>query len=227
MANKKISDLTDISTASASDDEIPIVDTSATATKKLTMANLVTYILSALTDMLPTADNTYDLGSAAKKWKELFVTTLNLAGTAITATAAEINAVCDGQTLADKTAMEAATANAVVIADLLHNHPAVLKAWVYFNGTNGTVTSHYNITGNVTRASAGRYTITFGTNFSNTNYCVLIEAIKTGGGSNHHGLRSEATWWTKAVGTLKFEISDGDGDLVDCEEVYMAFLGDQ
>jgi hypothetical protein len=61
-------------------------------------------IVTTSVQMAPKTSNTYDLGSAVSKWKDLFVDgvayidAINLNGTAITSTAAELN-ILDGATL--------------------------------------------------------------------------------------------------------------------------------
>jgi hypothetical protein len=56
-------------------------------------------VVTTSTQMAPKADDTYDLGSATNKWKDLYVDgvayldAVNLDGTAITATAGEINSL--------------------------------------------------------------------------------------------------------------------------------------
>lgn len=61
-------------------------------------------IVTSSTQMAPKADDTYDLGSATNKWKDLYVDgvayvdAINLNGTAITSTATELN-LLDGATL--------------------------------------------------------------------------------------------------------------------------------
>ena len=42
-------------------------------------------------NIIPDLNNTYDLGSSGQKWKDLYTTGINFKGTAITATAEEIN----------------------------------------------------------------------------------------------------------------------------------------
>lgn len=45
----------------------------------------------------------------------------------------------------------------------------IAKAWVNFNGTNGTVRGSFNV-GSVTRNSTGNYTLNFTTAMPNTSY---------------------------------------------------------
>ena len=43
------------------------------------------------------------------------------------------------------------------------------KAWVYFDGNTGTITSSFNVS-SVTRSAVGDYTINFTTAFTDANY---------------------------------------------------------
>ncbi len=67
-------------------------------------------------NIIPNTDNTFDLGSSTQKWKDLYVNgiayvdTINLNGTAITATAAELN-------YNDITTLGTSEASKVVTAD--------------------------------------------------------------------------------------------------------------
>ena len=45
------------------------------------------------------------------------------------------------------------------------------KAWVTFNGTNGSIYSSYNVS-SVTRNGTGSAVVTFTNAFADTNYCV-------------------------------------------------------
>ena len=71
-------------------------------------------------NIIPDDDNTYDLGSSSKEWKDLYVDgiayvdAINLNGTAISSTATEIN-ILDGDTSASSTTI--ADADRVVVND--------------------------------------------------------------------------------------------------------------
>ena len=66
-------------------------------------SDTVAFSADVASNLLPSADNTYDLGASGSEWKDLYVDgtayidTLDLNGTAITATAAELN-IMDGVT---------------------------------------------------------------------------------------------------------------------------------
>ncbi len=71
MSDKKISELTATATLAESD-VFPVVNSSTT--KKITLANLRSQVSSTwLTDLLPATDDTYDIGSALKRWQDLFL----------------------------------------------------------------------------------------------------------------------------------------------------------
>lgn len=59
----------------------------------------------------------------------------------------------------------------------------ISKAWVNFNGNNGTILASQNVA-SVVRTAAGRYTITFTTAMADANYAVVGSCGATNGGSN-------------------------------------------
>lgn len=59
---------------------------------------------------------------------------------------------------------------------------SIAKAWVSFNGNNGTILSAYNVSG-VVRNSAGVYTITFASAMADANYAVVGTCGPANGGS--------------------------------------------
>jgi len=59
--------------------------------------------------LIPNVTNTFDLGESARKWNVAYITTLNLGGTAVTSTAAELN------TLAGVTAGTVTASKALVV----------------------------------------------------------------------------------------------------------------
>ena len=82
-------------------------------------------IVTSSTQMAPKADDTYDLGSATNKWKDLYVDgiayvdAINLNGTVITSTAAELN-LLDGvtSTTAELNILDGVTATAAELNTL-------------------------------------------------------------------------------------------------------------
>lgn len=61
----------------------------------------------------------------------------------------------------------------------------IAKAWVNFNGANGSTFASYNIS-SVTRTSAGQYTITFATAMPSAYYTASGTAIFPTYSSNHY-----------------------------------------
>jgi hypothetical protein len=57
------------------------------------------------------------------------------------------------------------------------------KAWVRFNGTNGSIYASYNVT-SVTRNSTGDYTINFTNALTDTNYAVIGSTNSYNSGNN-------------------------------------------
>ena len=78
------------------------------------------------------------------------------------------------------------------------------KAWVNFNGTDGTILSGFNVS-SVVRTAAGTYTINFGTAMADANYAVIGSAGPANGGTvtspagNNNGLCRFTTTTTAAV----------------------------
>lgn len=60
---------------------------------------------------------------------------------------------------------------------------SIAKAWVNFNGNNGTILDSQNVS-SVVRTAAGRYTITFTVAMANANYAVVGTCGAANGGSN-------------------------------------------
>ena len=63
-----------------------------------------------------------------------------------------------------------ATGNTILASSLVQGSA---KAWVSFNGTNGTLNSSFNVS-SVTVVSTGVYTINLTSAMPNTKYCVQI-----------------------------------------------------
>jgi len=90
------------------------------------------------------------------------------------------------------------------------NRNSIVKAWGKF-ANDGTLLAGYNINGNATHPATGRYTISFTTSFSSTNYSITItpELVGGYGGSAHVGnwLQSGIASGSINVGIQR--ISDG------------------
>jgi hypothetical protein len=56
-------------------------------------------------------------------------------------------------------------------AGLTGSSTQLCRAWVNFNGTNGTIRASFNMS-SITRASAGVYTLNFTTAMSNADYAI-------------------------------------------------------
>jgi hypothetical protein len=59
----------------------------------------------------------------------------------------------------------------------------IAKAWVNFNGTNGTVNGSFNVS-LVTYVSTGTYTVNFTTAMANANYAVSLMSSISSAASN-------------------------------------------
>ncbi len=127
------------------------------------------------------------------------------AGTIELATAAEVEAGTD-------------TARAITPA-VAHRHISAAKAWCYFNGTQAspiTPLASYNVTG-IVKNSTGNYTITWETDFSSANYCVVV-GTGADGGANNYGLNA---------GTFNFQTKDASHNNVDTGIICVVAFGDQ
>jgi len=100
---------------------------------------------------------------------------------------------------------------------------AMPKAWALFVGADGTVTSNYNVTG-VTRNGTGDYSVTFDTDFADTNYCPVI-SINDASSTGNNGLGWHES--SKAVGSYRFVVGIAAGVATDPTSVSVMFFGNQ
>ncbi len=135
MSDKKISELTATATLAESD-VFPVVNSSTT--KKITLANLRSQVSSTwLTDLLPATDDTYDIGSALKRWQDLFLSgTATVTGAVVSktdtlvkpfivvGTSGAVDYLCDGTAddVQIQAAMDAAGAGTVFIKKGTYNY---------------------------------------------------------------------------------------------------------
>lgn len=108
-----------------------------------------------------------------------------------------------------------------------HFHPSAAKAWAYFDGkTGGTATAKATHgLSNVTRNSAGNYTLTFTTAWSSaTAYTFIGNAVNIGVSASviYVNSTSDITTTTFTFGTFP---SIG-GAAADCDVITIAFYGD-
>ncbi len=169
MPDTKISALTALtgSTVSTSVDVLPIVSTSATTTRKLTVQSLLDSVqgIPTITSAnVSQADSLmlYSVSTAASR-----ILTVSNLGASITA-----SNVPSGTTQGQQ---ETATVtNAYVSPGVQHFHPGHPKAWGMITAPT-TVTLSYPSTGvSVVKNSTGNYTITHGKTFSSTSYIGLL-----------------------------------------------------
>lgn len=76
-----------------------------------------------------------------------------------------------------------------------------IKAWINFAGATGTATDSFNATSS--RDSTGVYTITWGTDFANTNYAVVVGVESTDN-------NVQWTFSNKAAGSIKVRVYRGN-----------------
>lgn len=95
-------------------------------------------------------------------------------------TAVTITPAGGGATAASQAQMEAASANDVMATPANMNwHPGMAKAWLKC-GVAGNVLASYNIT-SITDDGAGLVTVTIATDFSGTNFAILVTASRNAG----------------------------------------------
>jgi hypothetical protein len=104
----------------------------------------------------------------------------------------------------------------------ISNLTGIVKAWVVFDGTKNSsgvnnltntdryIKSQYNIS-NVTRFGAGKYTLTFTKNFSNTNYLVTGLNSANLGGVNMGIYASSFSGQPTLMTTNQVQIVFGEG----------------
>lgn len=83
------------------------------------------------------------------------------------------------------------------------DHDSAAKVWASITGATGAIQASYNVT-SVTRNGAGDYTLTFTTNFANTNYAVQVTQEQTAGGQGFSGVVKNAGRATSTVRVLIF-----------------------
>lgn len=97
-------------------------------------------------------------------------------------------------------------------ANTLAISPQVCKAWVNFNGTNGSIFASYNVS-SVTRTGTGRYTASFSSAFADTSYVVTS---------------TSDSWFcnyiTKSTGSITLANTTGAGAASDCANYSVAFF---
>lgn len=98
----------------------------------------------------------------------------------------------------------------------------LVKTWVNFNGTNGTINDHYGVT-SVVRNSTGNYTITWSKAFANVNY-VIFGTAKQDGADKNNNVVVEASVGNPAVGSCIVEVLHA-GSPTDCDVVMVAAIG--
>lgn len=137
----------------------------------------------------------------------------------------EISLASDGkvktealQTDSTAPSADAAVANKKYVDDqITASHVAArCKAWVTHNSSGTIQGSGYNIT-STGRNALGDYTVTWDTDFADTNYAVSI---------NSHTVTDEGTFCsikTKAVGSVRYTVTNRAGSNVDFACDVMAF----
>lgn len=224
-------------TSPAVADEIPLYDASATANRKMTLANLFKVITSLTAETSPATDDELALYDASASTADK-ITIANLlkvinsltedtspdgsADFLVTydASASGVKKVLPSSLGASAAAQETGTATtSFVTPGVQHRHQSAAKAWGKFAGDTGTLASgSYNIT-SVVRDSGGDYTVTIGTDFSSADYVVALTCVD---GTNTRAARVR----TQAAGSFTIKVVDSGGSDSDPEHVMFVCYGD-
>jgi hypothetical protein len=134
---------------------------------------------------------------------------------------AHATATVDAATQAE---MEAASSTTVFdTPGRTQYHPGVIKAWADFNGTGtAAIRESHNCT--LTDNGTGDYTLTFGTDFANTNFAVVISSRY----SDYVGAQNMfRTPQNRAVGSINVTTCNDGSVALDHLDVMVACFGDQ
>jgi len=96
------------------------------------------------------------------------------------------------------------------------------KAWVLFDGSNGTILSSFNVS-SITRHSLGQYTVNFTNSFPDTNYVANPACIFSGVGNDISVLMGNSTG-ARQTGSCRFYTGQGTSQFD--TTVGVAFIGD-
>ncbi len=188
--DKKISELT-ATTTLAESDVLPVVNDSTT--KKITLANLRSQISSTwLTDLLPATDDTYDIGSALKRWQDLFLSgTATVTGAVVSktdtlvkpfitvGTSGAVDYLCDG-TADDVQIQQALTAVGTAGGGIV-----LIKKGTYDITAILTIPSNITLQGEgwvtILKASVSLYSILRNSDTTNGNNNIIIRDLMLDG----------------------------------------------
>lgn len=176
MADTKISALTALTGASVTtaDDIIPIVDTSVTTTKKITVDELG-LALAPFIDSQPLIR-----GSADSTKKVRFEVDGITTGTTRVITVPDSDITLgSAPSAAAQSDQETGTSTTTYVSPgRQHFHPSAAKAWGNVS-TPTTVNASYGGSASVSKTGTGAYTVTHGVTFSSANYSVLVSVYDT------------------------------------------------
>ena len=202
---------------------------------QLGVDSTLSWEISTSGHLLAVTDDTYDIGaSGATRPRNLYLSGAATLGTALSAANGGTGA--SSYTKGDVLVASAATTLAklgvgtngqVLTADSgeasgVKWGAASVAGWVVFDGTvAGPVTpdAQFNASGTITKIATGNYTITWDTDFATANYVVvgLVEAASA--------LRLHTV--TKAATTVRLNVTNINGALVDSISVHVAAFGTQ
>ena len=106
-----------------------------------------------------------------------------------------------------------------VTPSVQQRHPSAAKAWVCFDGSDGTIKSSYNVV-SVTKTSTGHYTVEFDVDFSSVEYAAIATCDAT-------TAPLICNIGSRLVGSCVVLTSNASPAAADAGFVYAAFFGDQ
>jgi len=216
---KKITDLTELTTAEDADLVI-IQEDSSGITKKLSASNLAAYIKTnfGITSFIETLLDDAD-AATARATLGAQASDAQLTDVAALTPTDGLFIVGNGTNFIGESG---ATARSSMGAAEQGGEDQI-KAWINFNGT-GTIAirDSFNVT-SITDNGTGDYTVTWDTDFANSNYAVVGTCMTSGGHERVVNVKES----TGAVGSVIITVKGGDGVNIDVNNISLIAIGDQ
>lgn len=137
------------------------------------------------------------------------------AGTQVTATAADLNAIVDAAGNIGFSGTETTITGGLTVTGTITN-PGSAKAWAVVQST-GTLVVGHNIT-SAAKDSTGQYTVTWDANFSSANYATLVVPWVEGNANARSAIVLQ-----QDAGACTVQTRSGAPALIDCGFMIVAF----
>ena len=98
---------------------------------------------------------------------------------------------------------------------------ALCRAWVSFDGTNGTIWQSLNVS-SVTRTTTGQYTVNLSKTMPDTNYSIFACGANSGNGTSYVSLRGIGN--TTTTSSFMLTGSNGANGITDVTWTYAAIF---